>query len=85
MKNGKMTYEGRPLKFIGNGLSRMAYSDGNGTCVKIPVAGRVKAGVMQNRGEAECLKLGEALRIFPKLRSLSRDGKILAVEECECV
>lgn len=85
MKDGEMVYEGRPLKFIGTGLSRMAYSDGAGICVKVPVKGRTKAGILQNKEEAACLKLGEWLGIFPKLKSISKDGKALAVEECDCV
>lgn len=85
MKNGDLAYEGRPLFFVGSGMSRLAYSDRNGICIKVPVKGREKAGSMQNRAEADCIKLSADVGIFPKLYSLSKDGLTLAVEECPCL
>jgi hypothetical protein len=85
MKDGNLMYNGRPLSLIGSGMSRLAYSDRNGICVKMPVKGREEAGSMQNRAEAECLTLGADAGIFPKFYSLSEDGLTLAVEECPCL
>lgn len=85
MKDGEIIYEGRRLTLVGSGMSRLAYSDGNGICVKVPVKGREKVGILQNRAEAECLRLDSESGIFPKLYSISDDGKTLAVEECPCI
>lgn len=82
MKDGNPTYGGRPLSFIGSGMSRLAYSDGNGTCVKVPVRYREAAGIMQNRAEADMLRAGAGLGVFPDFYSISPDGRELAVEEC---
>ena len=82
MKDGNPTYGGRPLTLIGAGMSRLAYSDGNGTCVKVPVKYREGAGIMQNRAEADMLRAGAGLGVFPDFYSISPDGRELAVEEC---
>ena len=82
MKDGEMTYMGRPLSLIGAGMSRLAYSDGNGTCVKVPVRYRESVGIMQNRAEADMLRAGAGLGVFPDFYSISSDGTELAVEEC---
>lgn len=82
MKDGDLTYGGRPLSLIGIGMSRLAYSDGNGTCVKVPVRKMEGAGILQNRAEADMLKAGAGLGIFPNFYSISSDGTELAVEEC---
>ena len=82
MKNGNLVYNGRSLSLIGIGMSRLAYSDGNGNCVKVPVKNRESAGILQNRAEADMLKAGAGLGIFPNFYSISSDGTELVVEEC---
>lgn len=85
MKDGEFIYKGRQLTLVGSGMSRLAYSDGNGVCVKVPVKGCEKVGILQNRAEAECFRRGADLGIFPKLHAISDNGKTLAVEECPCI
>lgn len=71
--------------FLGCGCSRIAWSLGDGTCLKTPIKERSEAGTLQNRLEYENFKLGEDenLTCFPKAKSHSEDWTEIVVEECK--
>lgn len=75
------------MKFLGAGCSRLAYSLGDGWCLKKPINERFEAGAWQNKLEYENFKLGEEenLVCFPKTKSHSEDWSEIVVEECKLV
>lgn len=69
------------MKFISCGKSRCVYVD-DGICLKMPLPGRVDAGILQNREEFKLCKLAEELGFtcLPKAFSLDNDGHDLREE-----
>ena len=72
-------------KFLGVGCSRVAWSLGDGTCLKVPIKERQEPGIWQNKQEFENFKLGEknGLICFPKAVKHNRDYSKIWVEECK--
>lgn len=77
--------EESPKKFLGVGCSRVAWSLGDGTCLKVPIKERWEPGIWQNKQEFENFKLGEkdGLICFPKAVKHNRDYSKIWVEECK--
>ena len=79
-------HEERPKKrFLGVGCSRIAWSLGNGICLKVPIKERWEPGVWQNKQEYKNFKLGEKKKLicFPRAFKHNRDYSRIWVEECK--
>ena len=63
MKDGEFIYEDRQLTLVGSGMSRLAYSDGNGVCVKVPVFSFQKLNRIDPALAPEMKSTGEVLGI----------------------
>lgn len=72
-------------KFLGVGCSRLAWSLGDSTCLKMPIKERQEPGIWQNKQEYENFKLGEkeGLICFPKAKRHNKDYSKIWVEECK--
>lgn len=73
------------MKFLGAGCSRMAYSVGDGICLKVPIKERVEVGIWQNKLEYENFRIGRDFKLvcFPKPKRHNRDFSKIWVEECK--
>ena len=73
--------------FLGSGCSRMAWSFGDGTCLKMPIKVRLEAGIWQNKLEYENFELAEkeGLVCFPKAIDHNRNFTKIVVEECSLI
>ena len=74
-------------RFIKCGMSRKTYSLGKGRVLKVPIEGREEAGIIQNRNEIECYanSVNLGLNCFPKIISLSEDGKELVAQQANII
>ena len=80
-----MTSGKTDMKFLGAGCSRMAYSVGDGICLKVPIKEQSEVGIWQNKLEYENFRIGRDSKLicFPKPKRHNRDFSKIWVEECK--
>jgi hypothetical protein len=81
LKNGWIKEHCPPVRYLGEGSSRLAMAIDGGKCLKIASNDE---GIEQNENEIAVLQNGEGFSCFPKLHDYDRKKKFSIVVDCCC-